>query len=119
MPTCQKWCKHYNEAYGFCEKYKQSIPVSRNPLHYGLRLHPLDYVELYFRKNENDGIDHLVELADKFLTSNIDKGIVKYYRTYGRLSYKQRKVLAGHILYCAEEKPSHEYTVGPYCYQVE
>jgi len=52
MAICYKCCK-YNNA-GFCSKYKEIIPVSRNMWHNGLLIHPLHYIEIYYDYDLND-----------------------------------------------------------------
>lgn len=102
MPQCYGNCKHY--SLGFCKKYEKQILVSQNPFHRGIKFHPFDYMSLYYQKNQTD-LTHLINIADKYLTTDIAKNIVVYYKKYNKLSYKQRKVLINQILYCYEDKP--------------
>lgn len=90
MPRCYKNCKHY--YLGFCTKYKKEILVSKNLAHYGLLLHPLDYLTLYYNYNQKD-IEHLIISAEKYLTDNKSKSICRYYRQKGYITFKQRKVI--------------------------
>ena len=114
MPRCYKCCKHY--CLDFCTKYNKKILVSKNLAHYGLLLHPLDYLTLYYSYNQKD-VEHLIRIAEEYLTDNISKGICRYYRQKGYITFKQRKLLLHHFFRCCEEK-EQEYGNITF-YQVE
>lgn len=101
MPECHEYCK-YNYL-GFCAKYKEKILVSKNPAHYGLLLHPLDYLTIYYDYNKKD-IHDLIEKAESHLTDNISKSICNYYKEKGYISFKQRKLLLHQFFNCCEEE---------------
>lgn len=101
MSRCYECCK-YNYI-GFCTKYKESILVSKNPAHYGLLLHPLEYLTIYYDYNQKD-LEFLIQKADKYLKDNISKSICNYYREKGYITFKQRKLLLHQFFDCYEEK---------------
>lgn len=103
MPRCYKCCK-YNYAGLFCTKYEETILVSRNPAHYDLLLHPLEYLTIYYNYsyNKEEDINHLIQTAEKYLTDNISKSICNYYREKGYITFKQRKLLLHQFFNCYE-----------------
>ena len=115
MARCFKGCKNYYK--GFCTKYFDKVLESKSPYHIGLPLHPLSHLELYYKEDEDD-IDHLIDVADKF--SNGDEvidNICNYFARYGQISFKQRKLLLYKLLNCYEEKEPEPR--GMDFYQVE
>ena len=100
MSRCYRCCKHY--YCGFCTKYKKQILISRNPMHYGLLIHPLDYVDLYYDYDKKD-ISNLIDIANEYLDDEISQNICEQYKNKGYISYKQRKYLVYNILHCCEE----------------
>ena len=115
MPRCYKGCKHYYN--GLCTKYREPVLESKSPFCMGLPLHPLSHLELYYKEDEDD-IDHLIDVADKF--SNGDEvidNICNYFARYGQISFKQRKLLLYKLLNCYEEKEPEPR--GMDFYQVE
>ena len=104
MPNCSKYCKHY--YLGFCTKYQDFIGVSKNYFHYGLLMHPLEFLTLYYDYERKD-IELLIEKAEKFLTDDISKSICNYYRKRGYITFKQRKLLLHQFFHCYEEKEKH------------
>ena len=100
MTRCYKSCK-YN-VMGVCQKYGEFIHKSVNAGHYGLLFHPLDYLNLYYKREEND-VGHLMEIANKFLTDDASKNICRQYKEKGYISFKQRKLLVYKLLNCYEE----------------
>lgn len=101
MPRCYKYCKCY--YLGFCTKYNEKVLISKNPAHYGLLLHPLDYLTLYYDYNQKE-IEHLIISAEKYLTDSISKSICRYYRRKGYITFKQRKLLLHQFFNCCKEK---------------
>lgn len=114
MPRCYRFCKH--NCLGFCTKYEERILVSKNLAHYGLLLHPLDYLTLYYNDNQKD-LEHLIKKAEQCLTDDISKSICHYYRQKGYITFKQRKLLLHLFFDCCEEEEKH-YDDIPFC-QVE
>ena len=106
MSTCYKCCKH--NYCGFCAKYEDTILVSRNPAHYGLLLHPLDYLELYYRYDAKD-IPHLIDIANKYLKDDVSQNILQQYKKKGYVTFKQRKYLVYNLLNCCYEEKEREY----------
>ena len=103
MARCYEFCKH--NYLGFCSKYKARILVSRNPVHYGLLIHPLHYLDLYYDydygvKNTPD----LIDIANKYLEDDVSQSIFQQYNKKGYITYKQRKYLVYNLLHCCEEK---------------
>jgi len=103
MARCYKNCKH-NWCNLYCNKYNDRILTSRNPAHYGLLLHPLQDLSMYYYRYVNGTIDHLIEVAEKFLTDDTSKSIIEWYKKKGDISYKQRKYLVANLLNCYEGK---------------
>lgn len=101
MSMCYKCCKHY--YMGFCSKYKETILVSRNPMHPGLLIHPLYYLDLYYEYDAKD-IPHLIDIADKYLKDEVSKNVCQQYKNKGYITFKQRKYLVYNLLHCYEEK---------------
>ena len=101
MAICYKFCKH--NSWGFCSKYNESILVSRNPAHYGLLIHPLDYLELYYKYDAKD-IPFLIKIANKYLEDEVSQNILQQYKRKGYITYKQRKLLVYNLLHCCEEE---------------
>ena len=98
---CSKSCKH--NIGGFCIKYNEEILESKNPYHPGLLIHPLRYLNLYYRIEEQE-VSHLIDLAKRYLNDDVSKSICSYYEQKGQISYKQRKMLLYKIFDCYEEK---------------
>jgi hypothetical protein len=103
MALCYKFCKH--NYCGFCSKYKKTIPVSRNPAHYGLLMHPLGYLDLYYDYDKKD-LSHLIDIANEYLKDEVSQNILQQYKDKGYITYKQRKYLVYNILHCCEDKYS-------------
>lgn len=101
MASCYRCCKHYYA--GFCSKYKKTILVSRNPMHPGLLIHPLHYLDLYYDYDRKD-IKLLIDIAKDFLKDEVSLNILQQYDNKGYITYKQRKYLVYNILHCCEEK---------------
>ncbi len=101
MSRCYKNCKH-NWCGGYCDKYKELVLTSRSIYHYGLLLHPLEYLSIYYDYEKKD-IKHLIEIADKFANDDASKNIVKRYKQNGYISFKQRKLLIYKLLNCCYE----------------
>ena len=76
---------------------------SKNIAHPGLPLHPLDYLTLYYQYERND-IEHLIDVADKFLTDSASMSIISWYKRKGHISFKQRKFLVWKLTNCYEPK---------------
>lgn len=114
MPRCEKTCK-YNNGFGYCEKYDERILVSKNMAHYGLLLHPLEFLTLCYNPRDND-IRQLMEYAGK-LKDDVSKNICEFYKKKGYITLKQRKFLLYKIFHCYEEKIKEES--GYYFSQVE
>ena len=104
MSRCYKNCKH-NWCGGYCKKYQELISTSKNCLHYGLLIHPLEYLSIYYDYEKKD-IQHLIEIADKFADDDISKNIIKQYKQKGYISFKQRKFLIYKLLNCCYEGKS-------------
>ena len=100
MSRCYKTCKH--NYWNFCTKYNESILVSTNPLHYGLLLHPLDYLTLYYQYDQKD-LTYLIDVASKFLKDDVSKNILQQYKNKEYISFKQRKYLVYNLLNCCYE----------------
>ena len=115
MSRCYNHCKHKFGA--FCNKYEAKILVSKNPFHYGLLLHPLEYLTLYYNYEEKD-IEHLIEIAEKYLTDDTSKSICNFYRRRGYITFRQRKLLLHQFFNCDEEKKIDYDDDEPFC-QVE
>lgn len=107
MARCYKNCKH-NWCNVSCRKYNEPILISRNPLHRGLLLHPLQYLSMYYRYENND-IKHLIEIAEKFSDDEVSKNIIKQYKQKGYISFKQRKFLIYKLLNCCFECKEHAW----------
>ena len=105
MSRCYKTCK-YNFCDRYCTKYDELILTSRSMFHYGLLLHPLEHLSLYYNYDQKD-IKHLIEMADKFAADDASKNIVKQYNQKGFISFKQRKFLIYHLLNCCYEEQEH------------
>jgi hypothetical protein len=103
MARCYQDCK-YNLCNVFCNKYNEPILSSRNFLHRGLLIHPLHYLSVYYYKDINVNVIHLIEIAEKHLEDNTSKGIIEWYKQHGNISYNQRKFLVSKLLYCFESK---------------
>lgn len=101
MARCYKCCKH--NYCGFCSKYKESILVSRNFAHYGLLMHPLQHLELYYNYDAKD-IPYLIDIANEYLKDEVSQNILQQYTRKGYITYKQRKYLVYNLLHCCEEK---------------
>ena len=115
MARCYKGCKHYLN--GFCTKYRDAVLESKNPFCMGLPLHPLDYLSIYYKEDEDD-ISHLIDIAYKF--SNGDEvidSICNLFAQNGQISFKQRKLLVYKLLNCYEEKEQEPRGID--FYQVE
>lgn len=102
MPWCDD-CKYF--SVGICKKYDKLLHRSSNACHSGFSIHPFDYVRLYYDKREED-IKHLMEIANKYLTSDTAKSICKQYKENGDITFKQRKVIISQILNCYEQRNS-------------
>ncbi len=109
MPRCYKCCK-YNKGFDYCEKYNERIPVSRNIAHYGLYIHPLDYLTLYYYERGKD-IEHLIKISEKYLKDKTSKSICNFFNDKGFITEKQKKLLLHNIFNCYEpkEKKDSEY----------
>lgn len=105
MARCYECCKHYY-IFGFCEKYGELVRKSSNIYHYGLPLHPLDFLELYYSPHLTPDVSHLMQYAEKYLEDDISKNIVQQYKSKGKISVKQRKYLVYNLLHCYEDKES-------------
>jgi len=105
MARCYQNCKH-NWCNVVCRKYDESILTSRHPLHYGLLLHPLEYLSIYYDYRKKD-IQHLIDIVDKFSDDDASKNIVKKYKQNGYISFKQRKLLIYRLLNCCYEGKEH------------
>lgn len=105
MARCYRSCKHYY-IYGFCGKYNEIVRRSNNFCHYGLPLHPLDFLELYYSPHHTPDVSHLMQYAEKFLEDDVSKNIVQQYKSKGKISYKQRKYLVYNLMHCYEDKES-------------
>ena len=114
MGRCYRFCKH--NYCGFCSKYKETILVSRNPTHYGLLLHPLQHLELYYNYDAKD-IPYLIDIANEHLKDEVSQNILQQYKKKGYVTYKQRKYLVYNLLHCCEEK--HREYCGTDFVQVE
>ena len=102
MACCSWNYKHNNR--GYCTKYQKSIHKSLNPECFGLLLHPLQDLDIYYQTDKN--LEDLIEIADKNLTSKKACGILEWYKTKGFLTEKQRKYLVYVLLNCCfERKP--------------
>lgn len=99
MARCYENCKH--NVCGMCRKYHEAIHVSKVWAHSGLPLHPLEYLEIYYKSDRD--IEHLISIAEEFLTDNIAKSICQQFRSRGSITYKQRRYLVYDILHCAED----------------
>ena len=117
MVHCSLDCKHNYCGY-FCTKYQERIHKSLNPACFGLLWHPLEYLDTYYQKE--DGLEHLIEIADKSLKDNKSRNILEWYKTKGFLTEKQRKYLVYVLLNgCYESKPLPKYEeYGLHC-QIE
>lgn len=104
MPKCYKNCKH--NICGVCQKYNERILVSKNPVHYGLLIHPFECLTIYYNSNNQD-VTYLVKQAKKYLTNDISKSICSCYKEKGHISYKQRKILLHQLFDCYEEKEKY------------
>jgi hypothetical protein len=100
MARCYETCK-YNVC-GFCRKYHEAIHVSKVWAHQGLPLHPLEYLEVYYKSDQD--VEHLIKVAEEFMTDNISKNICQQFKTKGYISYKQRRYLVYNLLHCAEDR---------------
>lgn len=107
--------RKYN-CIGVCTKYEEIILVSKNVAHYGLLLHPLEYLTIYYNENQKD-LEHLIKKAEQCLTDNISKSICRFYRQKGYITFKQRKLLLHNFFNCCEEE-KQEYGDTTFC-QVE
>ena len=101
MAKCYEYCKH--NCCGFCSKYNEMILTSRNPMHPGILIHPLHYLNLYYDYDAKD-ICHLIEIAIEYLEDEVSQNICQQYNNKGYITYKQRKYLVYNILHCCEEK---------------
>lgn len=99
MARCYETCK-YNVC-GFCRKYHEFIHTSKVVGHCGMPIHPLEYLETYYRSDSD--IAHLIEVAEEFLSDEVAKNICQQFRYKGYITYKQRKYLVYDILHCAED----------------
>lgn len=99
MARCYKTCK-YNIC-GFCRKYHEIIHTSKVIGHYGMPIHPLEYLDTYYKSDQD--IEHLINVAEEFMTDDIAKSICQQFRSRGSISYKQRRYLVYNILHCAED----------------
>lgn len=107
MIRCYKDCK-YNK-YDYCSKYDEKIIVSRNQAHPGLLIHPLQYLTIFYNE-ENEDVDELIDLADKYLNGDeVVDSICNYFARYGQISFKQRKLLLYKLFNCYEEKEPKQY----------
>lgn len=108
MPRCYKGCKHYSDL-GFCNKYEERVVISKNPLHYGLHIHPLHRLTIYYNPNEKD-IERLVQKAETFLTDEKSKSVCNWYRQRGYITFKQQKLLLYQFFNCyAEDERNCDY----------
>lgn len=101
MARCYENCK-YNWCNVYCSKYNERILISRNCFHPGLLIHPLEYLSMYYYKDINGDIVHLIEVAEKFSDDDTSKNIIDWYKKRGYISYKQRKFLVAKLLHCFE-----------------
>lgn len=99
MARCYKCCKHNHM--GFCNKYKEFIPISRNIMHFGILIHPLYYLETYYDYDSND-IEHLINIASKYLNDDVSQNIIRQYKLKENITHKQRKYLVYKLLHCYE-----------------
>lgn len=101
--SCYHTCKHYKN-WGYCDKFDKSVKGN---------LHPFYYESCYYTQKDEDGPVRIDDLSDfvNFVEKYLDKNnklavdIIAYYRKHNKLSFKQRRVLAGTIFHCYEEKP--------------
>lgn len=100
MPKCYKCCK-YNNGFGYCEKYDEKILVSKNMAHYGLLIHPLEYLTLYYNIGEKD-IKYLIKISEKYLNDKASKNICNFFNNKGFITEKQKKLLLYNIFNCYE-----------------
>lgn len=107
MSRCYKNCK-YNWCNVSCRKYNEPILISRSPFHRGLLLHPLQYLSMYYRYENND-ITHLIDVAEKFSDDDVSKNIIKQYKQKGYISFKQRKFLIYKLLNRCFECKEHAW----------
>ena len=87
MAICYRCCKHLS-SFGFCDKYNSFVIISKNPAHPGLRMHPLDYLSVfydYYKKPED--IQYLIDIAEKFQTDETSKNICEQYRKRGYITF--------------------------------
>lgn len=103
MARCYENCKH-NWCNVHCRKYNETILTSRNPFHRGLLIHPLEWLSMYYYREVNGDISHLIDIAEKFSEDDTSKSIVEQYKKKGYISYKQRKFLLWKLLNCFEGK---------------
>lgn len=99
MARCYDDCKH--NVCGFCRKYHEAIHVSKAWGCRGLLLHPLEYLDLYYKSDRD--IEHLIKVAEEFTTDDVSKNICKQFRSKGYITYKQRRYLVYDLLHCYED----------------
>ena len=99
MARCYDDCK-YNVC-GFCRKYHEFIHTSKVYGHYGMPLHPLEYLDLYYKSDRD--IEHLIDVAKEFLDDDVSKNICQQFSAKGYITYKQRRCLVYNILHCYED----------------
>ena len=97
---CTKCCEHY--CSGFCDKWNERISVSKNPVHYGLLMHPLNHLRLLYEDTREEYNGNLVDIARKGLYNYTAKSICKFYDERGYITDKQRRCLVTMILNCEE-----------------
>lgn len=121
MIRCYKDCEHF-DIYGYCRKYHKIIR-SYN----GLYEHPLSFFRIYFQEDTdgpvritNDDIADIVKVAENYLTDELSKSIVSYYKKHSKLSFRQRKHLVWKLLNdCYEPKKPKEVTLEEGFIQIE
>ena len=103
MARCYRHCK-YNSCDWYCRKYNERILTSKNPFHYGMLIHPLEYLSMFYYRDVNWEISHLIEIAEKYANDDVSKSIINQYKKKGYITYKQRKCLVYNLLHCYEGK---------------
>ena len=68
----------------------------------------------------NDDIADIVKVAENYLTDELSKSIVSYYKKHSKLSFRQRKHLVWKLLNdCYEPKKPKEVTLEEGFIQIE
>lgn len=117
MPRCYECCK-YNNGFDYCKKYDERILISRNAAHYGLPLHPLEYLTLYYDIREKD-VKYLIKATEKYLKDKTSRSICNFFNDKGYITEKQKKLLLYNIFNCYEPKEEKRKDSEYYFEQVE